>query len=85
MRSKEITRDYYINKLGFVEVGEQDYRWLSYGQKRSNVEIHFFEFSDLDPLENYGQVYIRTENIEPLYSSMIAQNVADSPQWTIEL
>ncbi len=78
MRSKEITRDYYINKLGFVEVGEQDYHGYLI-VKKDHVEIHFFEFKDLDPLENYGQVYIRTENIEPVYNSMIAQNVEIHP------
>ena len=28
MRSKEITRNYYINNLGFVEIGEQDHEQL---------------------------------------------------------
>jgi len=82
MRSKEATRDYYINNLGFVEVGEQDHEGYLM-VKKDQIEIHFFEFSELDPLKNYGQVYIRTENIESLYSSMIAQNIAIHPNGSL--
>jgi hypothetical protein len=39
--------------------------------EKDNIELHFFEFQDLNPLENYGQVYIRTNNIKELYKQAI--------------
>ena len=66
MRDKAITRDFYINKLGFREFGSADYDGYLMVQKDSN-QIHFFEFKELDPKENYGQVYIRTDDIDSLY------------------
>ena len=35
--------------------------------QKDHIQIHFFEFKDLDPNENYGQVYIRTDTIEESY------------------
>jgi hypothetical protein len=66
MRNKAITRDFYLNKLNFQEFGSADYDGYLMVQKDS-VQIHFFEFKDLDPKENYGQVYIRTGEIEDWY------------------
>ena len=66
MRNKAITRDFYLNKLNFQEFGSADYDGYLMVQKDS-VPIHFFEFKDLDPKENYGQVYIRTGEIEDWY------------------
>ncbi len=68
MRDIARTKDFYLNNLGFKELG--DYRhYLMVG--KDTIEIHFFEFKELDPKENYGQVYIRTENIDKLYQSLI--------------
>jgi hypothetical protein len=39
--------------------------------EKDMVQIHFFEFKELDPKANYGQVYIRTNDIEMLYQSLI--------------
>lgn len=65
MRDKAATKDFYLNKLGFSDAGNADYEgYLMI--KKDDVEIHFFEFRELDPKENYGQVYIRTNDIEPL-------------------
>ena len=66
MRDKEITRDFYLNKLGFREFGSADFDGYLMVQK-DNIQIHFFEFKALDPKENYGQVYVRTDTIEELY------------------
>ena len=66
MRDKAVTRDFYLNKLSFQEFGSADYDGYLMMQK-DNVQIHFFEFKDLDPKENYGQVYIRTGNIDEWY------------------
>ena len=65
MRDKAITWDYY-QKLGFERIGDYE-RYLIV--QLDGVEIHFFEFKELNPKENYGQVYIRTDNIESLYMS----------------
>jgi hypothetical protein len=67
MRDKSVTRDFYLNKLNFQEFGSADYDGYLMVQK-DNIQIHFFEFKDLDPKENYGQVYIRTGNIDEWYN-----------------
>lgn len=78
MRDKNITREYYTRQLGFREIGSTDYdQYLMV--KRDNIEIHFFEFRELNPAENYGQVYIRTENINELYQSMLDKKVDIHP------
>ena len=66
MRNKPLTRDFYLNKLGFQEFGSADYDGYLMVQKDS-IQIHFFEFKELDPKENYGQVYIRTDDINKWY------------------
>ena len=78
MRNKSITRDFYINQLGFKNIGRHDYPQYLILQK-DNIEIHFFEFVALDPKENYGQVYIRTDNIDELYRRFINDNVEIHP------
>lgn len=81
MRNKSITRNYYVNQLGFQEVG--DYEGYLMVQ-RDNIEIHFFEFLELDPKENYGQVYIRTNDIEAVYKSMIENKTEIHPNGSIQ-
>ena len=81
MRNKSITRDYYINQLGFQELG--DYEGYLMVQK-DNVEIHFFEFKELDPKENYGQVYIRTNDIDALYLSMLDNKTVIHPNGALK-
>ena len=66
MRNKEITRNFYLNILGFQKVGMADFEGYLMVEK-DDIEIHFFEFSNLNPLENYGQIYIRTNNIKDWY------------------
>jgi hypothetical protein len=84
MRDKEITRNYYLNKLDFQELGSTDFEgYLMI--KKEHVEIHFFEFKDLDPKENYGQIYIRTNNIDLLYKRMLAQNVEIHPNGNLQM
>ena len=69
MRDKNVTREFYIKKLGFKEFGSADYEGYLMLEK-DRIQIHFFEFKELDPKENYGQVYIRTNDIDGLYTSM---------------
>jgi hypothetical protein len=74
MRNKAVTRDYYLNKLGFLEFGNADYNGYLMVQKDS-IQIHFFEFRELDPFKNYGQVYIRTDDIEHWYRLALEKNL----------
>lgn len=46
---------------------------------KDNIQIHFFEFKDLNPTENYGQVYIRTNNIDALYQTLLKKNIPIHP------
>ena len=78
MRNKALTREYYINQLGFQEYGSADYEGYLMVQK-DNIQIHFFEFKELDPKENYGQVYIRTDAIDSLYQSFLDRQVSIHP------
>ncbi len=74
MRNKNATKDFYINKLDFEEFGNTDYdRYLML--KKDQIEIHFFEFRELDPNENYGQVYIRTKDITGYYQTLLDNKV----------
>lgn len=78
MRNKAITKDYYINKLGFQEFGNKDYDGYLMIQK-DNIQIHFFEFKDINPKENYGQVYIRTNNIDQFYQELLDKKITIHP------
>lgn len=82
MRDIDATRDYYENMLGFQVQG-------NYGNylmvKRDNIQIHFFEFKALDPKENYGQVYIRTDDIDQLYRSLVENKVSIHPNGHLEI
>ena len=78
MRNKAVTRDFYLNNLGFRELGSADFDAYLMVEKES-VEIHFFEFKELDPKENYGQVYIRTDNIDDLYQAVLDKKLPIHP------
>lgn len=75
MRDKTATLDFYVQKLGFEVFGRADFEGYLMVQK-DQVQIHFFAFQDLVPTENYGQVYIRTDDIESLYRLALAQKIA---------
>lgn len=80
MRSKEVTKDFY-QKLGFQNLGNTDYDdYLML--KKDHIQIHFFEFRALNPAENYGQVYIRTDDIDALYRDMLARGLSIHPAGT---
>jgi hypothetical protein len=83
MRDKAMTREYYINQLGFQVFGTGDFDGYLMIHK-DGVEIHFFAFRDLDPRENYGQVYIRTNDINGLYQSFLDKGVAIHPNGHLE-
>jgi hypothetical protein len=81
MRDLSLTKDYYLNKLGFEELGD-------YGNylivRKDNIEIHCFKFDELDPKENYGMVYIRTNNVDKLYDKFLESNVEIHPNGGLE-
>jgi len=83
MRSKSLTRDFYINKLGFQQSGSDFEGYLMV--YKDNIQIHFFEFKDLNPLENYGQVYIRANDIEAIHTFMKEKNITFSSGGRLEL
>lgn len=75
MRDKELTKVYY-QQLGFtIGADYGDYLII----QQDAIEIHFFAFAELDPLANYGQVYIRTNDIDQLYQSLLQKGVAIHP------
>lgn len=78
MRNKAITRDYYVNQLGFEIVGSTDYDGYLMVQK-DKIQIHFFEFKELEPKENYGQVYIRVDGIANFYQTLLDKKVRIHP------
>lgn len=78
MRDKTATKEFYISQLGFHLFGNADYEgYLMVG--KDNIQIHFFEFKELDPLDNYGQVYIRVAGIESFYQSLVDKGVSIHP------
>jgi hypothetical protein len=84
MRDKNVTRDFYLNQLGFRDLGAEDYQgYLIIG--KDGIEIHFFEFKTLDVLQNYGQVYIRTNDIDNLYQSLLDRNTTIHPAGHLQL
>lgn len=83
MRNKSITRDFYVHKLGFSLCGTTDYEGYLM-LKKDDIEIHFFEFTALPPEENYGMVYIRTDDIDRLYQSFHENSVAIHPNGQLE-
>jgi catechol 2,3-dioxygenase-like lactoylglutathione lyase family enzyme len=77
MRDKSATKKFYVDKLAFQLVGEDYDGYLMV--EKDNIQIHFFEFKALDPKENYGQVYIRTNDIDRLYQSLLDNHVNIHP------
>ena len=82
MRDNALTKDYYLNKLGFELLGDySDYLIFA----KDNIEIHLFEFKKLNPSENYGQVYIRTSDIKSFYQSLLGKKVSIHPNGALEI
>jgi catechol 2,3-dioxygenase-like lactoylglutathione lyase family enzyme len=81
MRDKAASKQFYIQGLGFSEVGDYgDYLLL----KKEAIELHLFEFKGLNPFENDGQVYIRTTEIEALYQVIIDRKIPIHPNGPLE-
>jgi hypothetical protein len=84
MRNKKITRDFYLNKLNFKQLVSTDFDGYLMVEK-DNIEIHFFEYNALNLDENYGQVYIRANNIDNLYQTFLDNKIAIHPNGQLEL
>ncbi|HEY0899981.1 MAG TPA: VOC family protein [Sphingobacteriaceae bacterium] len=84
MRDKILTKEFYIEKLGFRQLGNVDYDGYLMVQK-DQIQIHFFEFKDLDSKENYSGVYIRTDQIDDLYQSMLDKNLSIHPAGDLQV
>ncbi|TRW96086.1 bleomycin resistance protein [Flavobacterium gawalongense] len=82
MRDKERTKDYYLNNLGFKQLGDYDDYLIVCKDK---IEIHFFKFKGLDTKENYGGVYIRTDDIDKLYKSLLDNKTSIHPNGNLEI
>ena len=83
MRDKAVSKDYYVNKLHFKILDENDFDGYLMVYK-DNIQIHFFEFKDLNPKENYGQVYIRTNDIDKLYQTILDNKISIHPNGYLE-
>lgn len=84
MRNKGFTKDFYVNKLGFTDIGKMDYEgYLMVG--KDEIEIHFFEFPTLNPVENYGQVYIRVNGIDAMYQGFLDNKIDIHPNDTLSI
>ncbi len=83
MCEKSVTRDFYINQLGFRVFGNADHDGYLMVEK-DKIQIHFFEFKGLKPKENYGQVYIRTDNIGEFYKSLLDKQTSIHPNGKLE-
>lgn len=83
MRNKKVTENYYLNKLGFKAFGNSEYDYYLMVSK-DHIQLHFFLFQNLNPTENYGQVYIRTSAIDDLYLSFIEKGMVIHPNGKLE-
>jgi hypothetical protein len=84
MRDKSATKEYYINRLGFELMGKSDYsEYLMI--KKDSIEIHFFLFKELNPSENYGQVYVRTNDIDGLYEALLKNKIDIHPNGGLQI
>ncbi|MEZ5033117.1 MAG: VOC family protein [Saprospiraceae bacterium] len=81
MRNRAATIAFYVDQLQFRVEGD-------YGSyiivRRDQVELHFFESKNLDPNENDGQVYIRTDAIDQLYQEWLDRQVPIHPNGHLE-
>ncbi len=84
MRDKAVTTEYYLNKLEFQKFGSADFTGYLMVQK-DGIQIHFFEFTALNPKENYGQVYIRTDNIEEWRQWILNKKIAVHPDGHLQI
>lgn len=81
MRDKKVTSAFYVNELGFSTLGDYGGYLMV---KKDAIEIHFFEFKTLDPKQNYGQIYLRTNHIDVFYKNLLERNINIHPNGPLE-
>lgn len=81
MRKKDRTLQYYVDLLQFDLRGDFG-NYLIVG--KDDIEIHFLLFENLNPNKNYGQIYVRTNDIEHLYRNLLERNVEIHPNAPLE-
>ena len=84
MRNKAATKEFYLGQLGFHQFGNTDYDAYLMVEKDA-IQIHFFQFKELDPKENYGQVYIRTDDIDGLYQQYLDKKITIHPNGHLQI
>jgi hypothetical protein len=81
MRDKLRTKEFYLDQLSFELLADYgDYILI----KKEGIEIHLFEFTTLNPVENYGQVYIRVSDIDKVYNMFVDSAVPIHPNGHLE-
>lgn len=81
MRNKNNALRYYVNQLQFQLKGDyEDYIIVA----KEGITLHFFLFKDLNPAENYGQVYINVNDIQSVYNQFINNKVAIHPNGNLQ-
>ncbi len=83
MRNRGITYNYYVNILGFKYIGPDNFDQYLIVEK-DQLQIHFFEYKNLEPANNYGQVYIRIDEIDELYDTFLKNKVDIHPNGKLE-
>ena len=53
--------------------------------EKDSIQIHFFEFKQLNPKENYGQVYIRADNIDEFYQILLDNKTRIHPNGHLQI
>lgn len=79
MSNRARTEEFYVKVLGFHPLSDaiyNDYLMLV----KDQIEIHFFLFEQIIAEDNYGQVYIRTHNIDKVYADFLHHKVTIHPQ-----
>lgn len=84
MRNKTITKEFYLNYLEFKIIGDKDFDGYLMLEK-DDLQLHFFDYKDLNPMVNYGQIYIRTTNIEAIYTNLIDKQCKIHPNGKLEV
>lgn len=84
MRNKAVTLAYYTKQLGFENIGAADFPDYLILRK-DQVEVHFFLFPTLNPNDNYGQIYLRTDEVHLLYQRLSESGVAIHPNGALSL
>lgn len=77
------TQSYFEKALGLNSVSRYPEYLI---MKMGSMELHFFEFKDLDPLINYAMIYIRVPaDIEILYEKLKESGAMMHPNGKLEI